>query len=118
MNYVELEIGGKKRGAKLGIGFLKSVTDAKNISLDDLFKSVQGANAIFLIIELMYYSLAYNAKRKGEEFTNTLDDVMDWVDEEGGFASGTYNQFSEALGNSFKTDMGKDTPQKKVATKK
>lgn len=118
MNYLELEIGGQKRGAKLGIGFLKTVTETKKISLDELFKSIEGSNALLIIPELIFHSLAYNAKRKNEDFKHTLDDVFDWIDEAGGVSSDVYQAFITAFTESLGADLGKEKPQTKVATKK
>lgn len=115
MNYTELELGGKKRGAKLGIGFLKNVTDAKNISLDELFKSIEGSNALLIVPELIYYSLAYNAKRKNESFEYSIDDIFEWIDEAGGVSSDVYQNFLNAFTQSLGADLGKEKPQKKVA---
>lgn len=115
MNYTELDLGGKKRGAKLGIGYLKYVTDIKKITLDELFKSIDGSAAILIIPELIYLSLAYNSKRKKEAFDYTEEDVFDWIDEAGGVTSPVYQSFTNAFTESLGTDLGKETPQKKVA---
>lgn len=119
MNYTELDLGGKKRGAKLGIGFLKSVTDAKNITLDELFNMLKdsGSQALFFIPELIFLSLAYNCKRKKEELDFDQDDVFDWIDEAGGVNSDIYKTFTEALTQSLGVDLGKEKPQKKEAAK-
>ena len=120
MNYLELEIGGEKRGLKLGLGYLKHVTDAKKIKLDELFTLLRdsGAEALFLVPELIFLSLEYNYKRKKEAPEFDQDDVFDWIDDAGGVNSDIYKTFMESLTQSLGTDMGKETPQKKVATKK
>lgn len=117
MNYIELDLGGKKRGAKLGIGYLKSVTDTKKMTLDEVFKSVEGSGAILVIPELIYLSLAYNAKRKKEIFEYTEEDVFDWIDEAGGVSSNVYQEFISAFTSSLGADLGKTQPQSKVAKK-
>lgn len=120
MNYTQLELGGEARGFKFGIGFLRTVTESKKITLDELFKqfSSAGMDSVFLITELMYYSLICNLKSKKEEINITLEDVEDWIDKDGGFNSPVYGKFSEALSASLTVDLGKETPQKEVATKK
>lgn len=117
MNYIELELGGKKRGAKLGIGYLKNVTEVKKMNLDELFKSVEGSAAIVVIPELIYLSLAYNAKRKSEKFDYSEEDVFDWIDEAGGVTSSVYQEFITAFTESLGADVGKTQPQAKVAKK-
>lgn len=117
MNYTELELGGKKRGAKLGIGFLKAVTEEMKISLEELVQKLQnpGMDAIFLISQLIYVSLAYNCKRKKEDVDFDQDDVFDWIDDAGGVNSDIYKTFTASLTGSLGADLGKEKPQKKVA---
>lgn len=117
MNYIELELGGKKRGAKLGLGFLRTVTESKKITIEELFKSIEGSTAVFFITELIYHSFAYNCKRKGQDVDFDLDDVFDWIDESGGVSSEAYKKFLEALFASIGVDLGKEVPQKRVAKK-
>ena len=120
MNYIELEIGEEKRGLKLGLGYLKHVTNTKKITLDELFNLLKdaGSEALFLIPELIFLSLEYNCKRKNETPGFDQDDVFDWIDEAGGVNSDIYKTFMESLTESLGTDLGKETPQKKAATKK
>lgn len=121
MNYVELDLGGKKRGAKLGIGYLRFVTDEKGITLDEFFKTFQemasGKNLemLYTVIDLLYKSLLYNCKRKREEPDFDYDDVLEWIDDDGGFNSDVYKVFMESLTLSFGADLGKNQPQKKGA---
>jgi hypothetical protein len=90
MNYIELDLGGKKRGAKLGVGYLRSVTETKEITLDELFSMLKdsGSQALFLIPELIFLSLSYNCKRKKEDVDFDIDDVFEWIDYAGGVNSG------------------------------
>lgn len=113
MNYIELDLGKKKRGAKLGIGYLRHVTESKKISLDELFKSIEGLNAVLLIPELIYLSLSYNATRKKEKFEYSLDDIFDWIDDDGGVKGDECQKFINAFTQSLGADVGKTTPQKK-----
>lgn len=124
MNYIELDLGGKKRGAKLGIGYLRFATNEKKITLDDFFVSFKkmaedtSPEAIYMIIDLIYLSLIYNCKRKKEDPNFDIDDVFDWIDEDGGFKSKVYNDFINALMTSFGTDVGKNQPEEKEPAKK
>lgn len=118
-NYTEIEIGGEKRGAKLGTLILKKVCERLQITPDELFKKLSGNDLLFTIPELLYESLVLNCKNKGVEFKNSLDDVFDWIDEVGGVGSEYFqsNYFSPLM-KSLNVNLGKDSPQKKVATKK
>lgn len=117
-NYIELDLGGKKRGAKLGLLILKKTCEAKKIMPDELFKMLEGNNALFTIPELLFQSLKFNAEKKKEAFDYTVDDVFEWIDESGGVQSTVFQDYVEALMASLGVDLGKETPQKKVATKK
>lgn len=120
MNYIKLKLGGKERGAKLGLGYLKFVTESRNVSLEELFKSVEGHNAALAVPELIYSSLSYNAKRSGEGFEFSEEDVFDWIDEDGGMNSPSLKIFIEAFTSSLGVnvgDEGKNTPPAKVAKK-
>lgn len=117
MNYIELNLGGKKRGAKLGIGFLRYLTESKKMSLDDVLKEVEGTNSILAIPEFIYLSISYNDKRKGVKIDLNIDDVMDMIDEDGGVKGEAVQSFLKAFTESLGVDMGKDQPQEKVAKK-
>ena len=71
-----------------------------------------------LIPELIYLSVSYNASRKKEKFEYTSDDVFDWIDDAGGVKGDVCQNFINAFTESLGADLGKDSPQKKVATKK
>lgn len=120
MNYVELNLGDKKRGAKLGIGFLRYVTTEKKITLDEFFKLLEspGTQALFILPELIFFSLAYNCKRAKKEIDFDLDDVFEWIDEDGGAKSDVLAFFVKSLHESLGTDLGKTEPQAKEAKKK
>jgi hypothetical protein len=122
MNYVELNLGGKKRGAKFGIGFLRMATEGKKMSLDELFKRLETSSLdnTFLVLDLLYYSLKYNSMRKKEEFDYEIDDISEWLDEQGGLNAPVTLEFLNALRKSLivedgNNEEGKPKPQKKVA---
>ena len=115
MNYVELDLGGKKRGAKLGTLVLRRVCESKKMTPDELFQALQGTGAIFAIPELIYHSLVFNCDKKGEKADFSEEDVFDWIDAVGGINSTVYQTYLDALTKSLGFDMGKEEPQKKVA---
>ncbi|MCT4238589.1 hypothetical protein HZP42_19595 [Elizabethkingia anophelis] len=119
MNYTKINIGGKERGAKLGLGFLDRITKAENISLQEVFTKFEKETLSFLP-KMVYYSVLYNDERAGNNVDYDLGNVFDWIDEVG-ITSETIKSFIEAFTRSvevhFKGKEGKSTPQKKVAQK-
>lgn len=114
MNYVRLNLGGKERGGKLGLGFLKYFSDQEKISIQEIFGNFEGMNALFFIPKCIFYSLAYNCKRSSEDISFTEEDVFDWIDEDGGVKSKEMEKFSSAFAESLGTDLGKTEPQKEA----
>lgn len=119
MNYVKLNLGGKERTAKLGLGFMQNVLTSENIDLQMMFEKFE-KDTLFFVPKLLFYSLAFNNEVSGEKVDFTLNTVFDWVDEIGILNEEIVN-FTNAFANSIKVhfpqDEGKTTPQKKVAKK-
>lgn len=125
MNYVKVLLGGKERGAKLGLGFLERVQKQEQVTLEEIFSKVNTAT-------LLYHSMAYNCERTREEVDFDKYDVYDWIDEVG-LQSEIVLDFQIAFFDSFKTHLddkgkeamvqvvkeleGKKKPQKKVGRK-
>lgn len=117
MNYIELDLGGKKRGAKLGISFLRYLDEEGGIKIGDVDGLTQGANSIIGIPTLIYHSLKFNSKRKGEVFDYSIDDIFEWIDDDGGLSNKSLKLFIENFTASLGADVGKTQPQAKVAKK-
>lgn len=119
MNYTTLKLGGKERGAKLGIGYLKFLTESKKMTLNEVFKSINGADAYIIVPEFIYYSILFNDKRANAIVDYTLDDVIEWIDESGGVNSTAWKVFMECFTESITmqedVESGKKKPQKEVA---
>lgn len=82
MNYIELELGGKKRGAKLGLLFLENAQKSENKNIQELFEELM-QRSIFYAPKLIYHALVTNCQIKGETVDFTLENVYDWVEESG-----------------------------------
>lgn len=82
MNYIKLNIGGKERGGKLGVGFLTKVQDSLNMNIDEINKGIL-ENAISVVPKLIYESLVFNCERAKEDVDFDFYDVCDWISEEG-----------------------------------
>lgn len=125
MNYLKLNIGGKERGAKLGLLFLENAQKAENKNIQELFNELQ-ERSIFFAPKLLYYALQTNCQLNGETQDFTVNDVYDWVEEDGvsnekGALVTFINAFSESVTKLFPAENkssgeGKQKPTKKAST--
>jgi hypothetical protein len=68
-----------------------------------------------MVPQMMYYSLLYAYERAGKTIDFTIDDIYDWIDENGGIDKGVFwNDFLIAFGKS----MNQDVPELLEADKK
>jgi hypothetical protein len=75
--YIQLELGGKKRGVKIGNYALmeySKITGTGVLEFDN-------ENPIKLCTDLIYCGLKNNAYIKKELLDFTMDDVLEWVDD-------------------------------------
>lgn len=117
MNYIQLELGGKLRGFKFGLGFLGEAINNLGFSITDLDQELN-KNPFKVIPELMYQSAYYNCLRKGEVADFDKFDFVDWIDEAGGLDSEVVRQFLEGFTRSMTKDVPKEDGVKEVAAKK
>lgn len=108
MNYIKLNLGGKERGAKLGLLFLENAQKAENKNIEELFKELQ-ERSIFFAPKLLFYALQTNCQLNGENQDFTLANVYDWVEEDGvsrkdGAVLTFINAFSESVTKLFPTE--------------
>jgi hypothetical protein len=75
--YIQLELGGKKRGIKLGNYALMEYSKINGTGVVEF----NDENPIKLCTDLIYCGLKNNAYIKKEIFDFTLDDVILWVDD-------------------------------------
>lgn len=125
MNYLKLNIGGKERGAKLGLLFLENAQKAENKNIEELFKELQ-ERSFFFAPKLLFYALQTNCQLNGETQDFTLSDVYEWVEEDGvsrkdGAILTFINAFSESVTKLFPPENttieeGKQKPTKKDST--
>lgn len=106
MNYIEIEIGGKKRGFKFGLGFLGDILEHFDIDVGG-FGEMLSKNPFKAIPAIIYFGHAYDVKKKGQIVDFSLLDVDEWVEElEHGYA----NENIEALLNVLLDSMRKNVP--------
>lgn len=123
MNYAKLKLGGKDRGIKLGIGYLKHLTEVYKCPLEDVFAKLNGMQAVLVMPEFIYHSLVLNDNKASRNIDYTVDDVIEWLDEAGGIQSEAWKLFQESFKKSVTIDEeivedvkeGKNMPQEVVA---
>ncbi len=112
MNYLKLNLGGKERGAKLGLLFLENAQKAENKDVVGLFTEFQ-QRSIFFAPKLLYYALQTNCEMNGEIQDFTIENVYDWIEEDGinkpdGAMMTFINAFTESVKKLFPTDENID----------
>ena len=75
--YIQLELGGKKRGVKLGNYALMEYSKINGTGVVEF----NDENPIKLCTDLIYCGLKNNAYIKREIMDYTMDDVLVWVDD-------------------------------------
>tara|TARA_R100000655_G_scaffold40612_3_gene76395 strand:+ start:1606 stop:1908 length:303 start_codon:yes stop_codon:yes gene_type:complete len=76
----EVQIGGKKRPVRFSYLCLKEICIKTGLKLNELDKL--GSEFDHMSI-LTYYGLKYGAKKAGLVFESTIDDIENWLDDEG-----------------------------------
>lgn len=99
-NYIQLEIGGKKRGFKFGLGFLERLVDELDTPLEEISQQMKN-NPFKVIPQLVRLSHIYNEMRAKREIDLDVFEVIDWIDDEGGIASPNMVKFLDAWNNSM-----------------
>ena len=122
MNYIKVNIGGKERGAKLGLLFLENAQKGENMNIQELFNELQ-QRSIFFAPKLLHYALLTNCQLNGDTPDFNLSDVYDWIDEDGisnkyGSVMVFINAFTENITKLFPptTEEGKGKLPKKAST--
>lgn len=97
----------------LGLGFLDKMVKEEGKSLIALGQTEE----ILLISKCVYYSRAYACERLNLPIDFTLNDIHDYIDDNGG----VWGKFFEDFSNAYKIAMSKDVPEfeedKKKVTK-
>lgn len=87
MNYFELEIGGKKRGFRFGLGFLGDILEHFDLDIGG-FGNMLSKNPFKAVPAIIFFGHRYEQKKKGIVIDFTLIDVDEWVENlEDGYAN-------------------------------
>jgi len=100
-----IAIGGELRPIHYGFAALAEWCDITGSGLKDL-STLANNLSLNSAIALIYCGLKHGARRNKEEFNQTIEDVADWIDEEG------MDIFSEAM-EIFSESMTKINPSEK-----
>jgi hypothetical protein len=101
------QIGGELRPVKFGFNALRIFGDLTGLSIAKM--ETLGADMSFdHLIKLVYCGLIDGARVEKKEFTATLDDVGDWLDEDKGLMMEMFQEFAASMAQ----------PQEKKAKKK
>lgn len=114
MNYIEIEIGGKKRGFRFGLGCVGEMVHELGIDVNELDSFIT-RNPIKGIPTMLYHGAKYEVKRMGDVPDFTLYDVYDWIEE----LDGTLNNEKVMLIlETFTGSITKDVPKTENAGSK
>lgn len=82
MNYIEIEIGGKKRGFRFGLKVIGDCIKHQDQDPEQFLFSL-AKNPFESVPVMLYFGAKYEVEKKGGVADFTLLDVYDWVEEEG-----------------------------------
>lgn len=87
MNTIKLQLGGKERSLRFGLGVLGDIQDHLKIDMAELLSMIQ-KNPFKLMPVAMYYAAKYEVEKAGKMVDFTLFDVVEWIEElEGGYTN-------------------------------
>ena len=112
--YVNINIGGKDRGFKLGLYVLSEVINELDINVIDIDSSLE-KNPIKGVALLMFHAGSYNCLRANEACDFTVMDVYDWIDNE---PNGLQSEAVQKFITAFYESMSRDVPKDKEPGKK
>lgn len=99
----EIEVNGKKRGFKFGMGAFAQLSRIEKISIDAVTKLIISGDLQAQLTLLYAAAVQYAKLNKQQE--PTQEQVNDWVDHVG------IDKFIEAINNAFKTSPNAEAPK-------
>ena len=107
MTKFELTINDKAIGFHIGLGFLGEFQDKHDLSINDLVAKMD-KNPWKMLPLLMYEAALY---RNDGKLDFSHKDLIDYIDEDGGFASNSLQEFLKR----FMQSLTKDVPNEDVS---
>lgn len=83
-NQCIVSLGGHDRLLHFGMGFMAMLLEKTSISADEIGEAIQ-KNPFKTTAEIIQCAMHYAHIRNGKEFSTTLYEIYDWVDNAGGF---------------------------------
>ena len=97
-----------------GIGFLSELIEGTGLKLEELGTQ----DDIVLIPKIMFYSHGYAMKRQGLNMDFNMNDLHDFIDDNGGVGGKFWIDFKVAFNESMFKDVPVETDKKKVKVAK
>ena len=113
MKKIELNLGGKKLTASLGLGFLGTFLKDEGMEMADFDKAIS-QNLIYYLPKVLYHAVKLNAFLEGEEEPDEKEILKIVLSDEGGILGPEMMKFQEELAKSMQTNL----PQAKGNGKK
>lgn len=104
MTKFELNIDGKSIAFHIGIGFLGEFQEKEDLSINELVAKLD-KNPWKMLPKLMYESALYRANGN---LSFTEKDLIDYIDNDGGFASKSLQDFLQRFMNTLVKDVPND----------
>ena len=112
----KLQVKGKQREFKTGLGFLGQYQKDNLVSFNEITFGIDN-NPLYYIPDLMYHSMSYAAKIKDENIEFTKNEFLDWIDETGSEAITKMGDFKEKLIESLESFLPKEKNDKTAKKK-
>ena len=106
MTKFELTVNGKPISFHIGLGFLGEYQYKNDITIDEVISRVS-TNPWKFIPDMMYESAKYRAKRDNKELDFNVNDLLDDIDDDGGFNCKGFRKFLEL----FIASLSDNVPQ-------
>jgi len=113
MNSVKLTINKREIEFHFGLYFLGELLEELDISFDEMNIKLN-KNPFKFVPQLMYISAKYAYTRKSEVIDFDMFTLVDWIEEDGGFANDNISNFLSSFTSSLSKDVPKEDNTKSV----
>jgi hypothetical protein len=105
-NRIEITLGGEPRALHFGMGFVGELLEGTGKDLSEIGEAL-AKNPYKWAPEIIHRAMAYASQRDKKEFGVSLQEVTDWIDDEGGITSQVIEDSMKAFNDSlFKGTAG------------
>lgn len=119
---INIELGGKNRGFRFKTKALGDIQEHFKVSISDFGRLIDTTTFNFYPVAFYYGLLSYSEKNK-EDIDYTLQDVIDWIDDEpkgllDGKMQPVVNCFLESIGFRLAPDPNEEIQEETKESKK